>query len=332
MLWLGLRVVARGEYVTQQYFWRSSPKGIDVGTLVMGNPLHGLWGSAVVRLYDVFEIDWIETGGWMGVVPLVLAIGVVRRHWADRAVRYWTAVGAVFFVWALGPHLMAFGWNTGMILPQTLLRYVPIVSNARIPGRAIVVTYLALAMLAAIGVAAWRSSGRRSVVALALLALVIAIDYVSAPFPLTPVDHPAIYDTLRDLPGEGALLELPVGTRDSFGTRGLLDHRILAYQMIHRRPIVGGVVSRLSPAITRAYRENVLIDKLLSLSEESDTAARSISEQERRQVREELQSNGIGFVMLNDQTAPHELVVYVHAMMPLTLIAHEGERSLYVVN
>jgi hypothetical protein len=274
----------------------------------------------------------MEARGWMGVAPLVIAIRIVRRHWGVKAVRYWTAIGVVFFVWALGPHLMAFGWNTGMILPQTVLRYVPIVSNARIPGRAIVLTYLAVAMLVAIGVAAWRSSGHRSAVALTLLAFVIVIDYVPAPFALTSVDHPAIYDTLRDLPGEGALLELPVGTRDSFGTRGLLDHRVLAYQMIHGRPIVGGVVSRLSPALTRAYRENVLIDKLLSLSEAGDTAPAWITEEERRRVREQLQTNGIGFVMLNDQTAPHELIGYVHAMMPLTLIAQEGERSLYVVN
>jgi hypothetical protein len=332
ILWLGFEVLRRGDYVTQEYFWRSAPKGIDAGTLVMGNPLHGVWGSAVVGLYDVFQIDWIETGGWIGVAPLVLAIWVVRRYWGVAAVRYWTAIGVVFFVWALGPHLMTFGWNTGMILPQTLLRYVPIVSNARIPGRAIVVTYLALAMLVALGVAAWRSSGRRSAMPLAVLTLLIVIDYIPAPFALTYVDHPGIYDTLRDLPGEGALLELPVGTRDSFGGRGLLDHRVLAYQMIHGRPIVGGAVSRLSPAITRAYREDPLIDNLLKLSETRGTGPESwFNQDDKRLVGQQLKKDGIGFVMVNDQTAPSALLAYVERMMPLTLIAREGERSLYAV-
>ena len=332
ILWLGLGAIRRGDYVTQQYFWRSAPKGIDVGTLAMGHPLHGLWGAGVAARYDVLGIDAIEGGAWMGVVPLILAIGISRRYWSAPSVRDWTAIGAVFFVWALGPHLMAFGWNTGMILPQTVLRFVPIVSNARIPGRALVLTYLAVAMLVAIGVAAWRANGRRRPWLIAVLALAIVIDYIPAPFALTQVDHPAIYDTLRDLPGTGVVLELPVGTRDGFAGRGLVDHRVLGYQMIHGRPIVGGVVSRLSPAVTRAYRDDPLIDTLLDLSEGRTLAAMwRLSDESKRRVAEQMRADRIRFVMLNRETAPNELIAFVQSHMPLVLVAEEGQRSLYVV-
>ena len=38
------RVVASGDYVSQRYLWRSAPRGIDLFTLVTGNPLHTLYG------------------------------------------------------------------------------------------------------------------------------------------------------------------------------------------------------------------------------------------------------------------------------------------------
>src|SRR5581483_5432951 len=45
------RLAVAGRYVTQTYFWRSAPRGIDVATLVAGNPFHWLLGAAVSRLY-----------------------------------------------------------------------------------------------------------------------------------------------------------------------------------------------------------------------------------------------------------------------------------------
>ena len=84
-------------------------------------------------------IDWIESIGWLGIVPVVLAIYALRRKWSERVVRQWALVGGVFFVWALGSHVHAGGYNTGLIMPATLVRYLPIVSNARMPGRTILV-------------------------------------------------------------------------------------------------------------------------------------------------------------------------------------------------
>jgi hypothetical protein len=154
------------------------------------------------------------------------------------------------------------------------------------------------------------------------------MDCLPAPFPVVEVDHPAIYETLRNRPERGALLELPVGIRDSFTNRGFLDHRALAYQIIHRRPIVGGVVSRMSPTIVAAYTDDPLIDGLLALS------GRQAPEKllpTRPAAAELLAKNGIAFVMLNRELASPELLEYVELQLPLVLIATSGERSLYVV-
>jgi hypothetical protein len=324
----GAGLILRGEYVTQQYFWRNAPKGVDAATLLLGNPFHGVWGATVRASYDWLQIDPIESNAWLGIAPLILAGWTIRSHWTDRTVRTWTAIGAAFFVWALGPHLRLFGYTTGMILPQTLLRYVPIAANARIPGRAMVVVTLAIAVLAAIAIARSQERSRRRWIGAAAMALLILMDCLPAPFPVVEVDHPAIYETLRNRPERGALLELPVGIRDSFTNRGFLDHRALAYQIIHRRPIVGGVVSRMSPTIVAAYTDDPLIDGLLALS------GRQAPEKllpTRPAAAELLAKNGIAFVMLNRELASPELLEYVELQLPLVLIATSGERSLYVV-
>jgi hypothetical protein len=75
------------------------------------------------------------------------------------------------------------------------------------------------------------------------------------------VDRPPIYETLRDRPEEGALLELPVGIRTAT-SRGS-STTALAYQIIHRRPIVGGVVPHVAVDRCRLCR-HPLIDGLLT--------------------------------------------------------------------
>lgn len=325
VLWHGAAIVLRGEYVTQQYFWRSAPKGIDLATLLLANPFHGVWGGAVRAVYARLGIDAVEQVAWLGIVPLLLAGHAIRAHWADAVVRTWTAVGAFFFVWALGPHLMVFGANTGMILPQTILRYVPIASNARVPGRAIVVTALAVAVLAAIAASRWKTS--RRALGLAVAGVLVLADFLPAPFPIAVVDRPAIYETLRDRPEPGIVLELPAGTRDSFQTQGSLDHRVLAYQAIHGRPIVGGVVSRLSPRVIASYADDPLLGPLLRLSA-GGSGIENLPD--RTAAIASLGRLGIDFVMLNRETAPAALVRYVEDVLALPLVAEDGPRSLYV--
>jgi hypothetical protein len=45
LLWQAIRLVARGEYVTQQYGWRSVPRGVDLIAPMLGHPLHPLLRS-----------------------------------------------------------------------------------------------------------------------------------------------------------------------------------------------------------------------------------------------------------------------------------------------
>jgi hypothetical protein len=361
LVWNGVGLFLRGQYVTPRYFWRSAPTGIDLATLVLGNPFHAIWGDLVQRLYRTLGIDVIESTGWPGIAPIVLAAWALRRRagrtsshgpWArpvtsstvtgssvsagddpsSPMVRQWAVIGLVFFVWALGPHLMVFGINTGMILPQALLHYVPIISNARIPGRAIVVAYLALAVVGAVAAAEWRQGSRHGLLVLAGASLVLAADYLPAPFPLTTLDHPGIYETLRDRRERGSVCELPLGIRDGFGEHGSFDDRVLFYQTIHGRRLVGGFVARLPQAVTTAYEDDPLLSGLLRLSEREGAVGAARQPPDRQLAAERLREIGIAFVVLNRRTASPSLAGYVERVLPLTRIAEDGERSLYLVS
>lgn len=271
----------------------------------MGNPFHPVWGGVVQQAYRAFNIDVIETTAWLGIVPVLLAMWAARKgRDSARPVMQWLLIGAVFFVWALGPHLMAFGHNTGMMLPQTLLRYVPLVNNARIPGRAIVIVYLALAVLSAIASAEWRARSHGGRVDVAAIALAVLVDYLPAPFPLSAVNSPVLYDTLRNRTEEGAVCELRLGIRDA--------------------------LESVAPWMSAAYDKDPLLSGLLDLSARAGTEGRSPLP-DRALASTRLRENGIRFIVLNRMSASPALVEYVERVLPVTLIEEADGRSLYLV-
>src|SRR5207245_2015385 len=89
---------------------------------------------------------------------------------------FWIA--GVCFVWSLGPYLRVLGFNTGVMLPQTVLRYVPIVANARIPGRAFVIVQLMAAILGAMALASIDAARARRAWLPSAAILVLLIDFV----------------------------------------------------------------------------------------------------------------------------------------------------------
>jgi len=316
-----------GGYVSQTYFWRSAPAGIDVGTLVLGNPTGALWRGGPALLYSRLGIDAIERVAWLGPALLILACVALATTWRDRHVKLWTVVAVVFGIWALGPRLQAFGRDLHVFLPAVLLRYVPLAANARMPGRAMVVVYLAAAMLAAIGFDALLARGRGTLAW--VLAALLLLDYLPKMQDIYRPDHPAIYDTLARQAGAGSVCELPMGLRDGFGETGRLDMRTMYYQTLHGRPMTGGFVARLDPRILAAYEHDPVLGVLLRLSGGGPRAAERVLAP--ADAARSLQGEGIRFVMLNRGLAPADLVQYVEAELPLRTIHNDGERTLYEV-
>ena len=312
-----------GQYVTQTYFWRSAPAGVDAGTLVLGNPFNGLWGSLVMRLDTALGVWPFDGPFWLGIVPVVLF--VTRSAWSTSApARLWLLVTLVFAVWALGPYLTIFGFNTGLPLPNTLLRFIPVASNARIPGHATAYVCLAASVLLAMAIASSRQL--QSPWRLAGLAAFVLVDFWAAPLPTFALERPAVYSQLAAMP-DGAVLEIPLGIRDGFGEEGRLDTTVLYYQMIHGKPLVGGYIGRLPPEVKARFHSAPTLDALLKLSAGEIAKAPSVSGET---AREFLRSSGVRYVVIDTRLATPEVRALV-ASMQLTSLARDKVRETYMI-
>jgi hypothetical protein len=313
-----------GDYATQQYTWRNAPEGIDVVSLVAGNPFHPFMGGIARWIHQAAGINTIESTAWIGFGAL-LTLYAGTRHWAGQSdTRVWVWTAAVFLVWALGPHLTVLGVKTGLWLPEVLLRYLPIVANARIPGRAMVMVYLAVSVLMALTLA--RAGIRRPLVR--VIVVIVLLDFLPLPVPLIAIDRPALYADLAARPA-GAVLDLPFGIRDGFGEVGALDHRTLFYQTIHGKPVAGGFVARMAPSLPARVTASPFMRAVIDLSSGhalDEAAVRAAI----ADARHTLASRGVRFVVINVRTASPGMRALV-SQMPVRFLSRDGERELYEV-
>jgi hypothetical protein len=311
-----VRLAVGGRYVSQTYFWRSAPRGVDAIAPLLGNPFHPLYGPAVSGLYERIGIDRIEAVGWIGIVPLIVLL-TRRGMWSDvEEARRWKVVLVVFGLWALGPFLTIAGVDAGLPLPEALARFVPLVENARMPGRAMVGVYLAVAVLMALRLARSSSPGY----AWALIGL-LAIDYLHAPVPLTRLDRPAVYEQLATIQDNGPVINVPFGIGDGLSAGiGSQDRRLLYNATIHGHPVVGGYIGRMPPNVAAAYEEMPVVGNLLRLSNGEEAIP-------------EPSPSALPFryLVLDTTTASPQLVEYVRHALDMDLIASGDGQQLYAV-
>jgi hypothetical protein len=215
-----LQLALDGDYASQRILWRSSPGGVDISTLVLGPPQHALLGGYVHAVYQRLGISAVEQSAYLGLVPLaVIAYGIRSRRYS-REDGIWMLAFAVFGIVALGPFLRVAAAETGIVLPDAVLRCLPLASNARIPGRAIVVAQITAAMLCALALARTTRHAIRVV-----CAVLIARELLPAPVSTYPVpQRDSLAALLAADAGAGAVIELPTGHRDGFGEVGRFDH------------------------------------------------------------------------------------------------------------
>ena len=319
-----------GTYVSQSYLWRSGPAGIDAATFMMGDLFHVAWGDAVRDWYARLHIDVIESSGWIPLSALALVAAAIAFRRDGRSIAPWLLTGAIFFAWALGPWLTVFGRQTPLILPAMLIRFVPIVANARMPGRAIVVVYLVVAVLAAIGFDRLLSGSRRTRALGWCLGLMLLIECVPCRPPVYVAAVSQTFSGLRDRRPSGAICELPLGLRDGFGEIGSFDSAILLHQMIHERPIVGGFIARLPLSMVANYHAMPVVGTLLRLSSGGKLSdERAILPP--REAASALIAAGITFVVLDTRRASSDLSRFVQSGIALRKVGEEDDRIFYEV-
>jgi hypothetical protein len=324
LIWQAARLMATGQYVSPEYGWRSIPQGIDLLAPLAGHPLHPLFGGISRRLYDVFRQNFVETIGWFGIVPIVLIVSDLIDPRAnatiiDRERSTWRAVAIVFLIWALGPFLVVGGFDTGLKLPAILLRYVPLVANARMPGRAIVIVYMAVAVLLAVRISAARGRLQSAGLQWVLIA-VVAFEYWAAPMPLTPLDRPEVYTALKAQPA-GAVCEVPFGIGDGLSAGiGSQERRSLFYATEHEHPLVGGYLGRMPTSAELRYRSMPVVGTLLALSAGSPAPASADADLNTA-------ANPCTYLVVDRRTTTARLASYLQ-LLESKRITSDGQRDL----
>jgi hypothetical protein len=151
--------------------------------------------------------------------------------------------------------------------------------------------------------------------------LLLAVDYLHAPIPLTPLDRPAVYEQLASITDGGAVIEVPFGIGDGLTTgRGNQDRRLLYHATIHGHPVVGGYIGRMPPNVAQAYDAMPVVGNVLRLSNREDA------------IEEDAPlSLPFRYLILDTTTASPELVDYVKRTLDMDLISSSGGRQLYAV-
>jgi hypothetical protein len=184
-----------------------------------------------------------ESSVHVGLAVLVLAACAVRwRHKLERGreISLWVVIAAFFAVLSLGPALQIWGRTmTREWLPYVwLTSAVPPLQMTGMPVRMIVMTQLALAVLAAWGLAALAARPKGQL-ATALLLAVAAFEYAPRPIPTTQLPTPAYVSFVAGLPERAALL-------DGYSN---FAHALL-WQTRHQKRMGFGYVSRTPKSVS----------------------------------------------------------------------------------
>ena len=215
-------------------YFRKPPQnlGVDARFLLIPHYGHTLWGGLVSSLY--VDQPYRSPGyiGYLGFVPLVLAIlAAVRRRsgWL-----FWWCFTAGAILLALGRHPL---WGREVIdsitLPFYLLQKVPVFDLLRVANRFMILASLGLAVLVGVG---WTALRKKSDVQFLVLAGLICFEYSWIPYPVKKVEVSPFYEELARSDRPGAVFNVPSHQRSRSGPN-------LLAQTVHGRPIGDGYVS-----------------------------------------------------------------------------------------
>ncbi len=257
--------------------------------------LHPLWGGDWVReLRAVVEgtarFSDVNTV-FVGYVTLLLAIFALFKY--RHTLKVWGVAALTSALLSLGPLLQINGQYffdlDGLLaeakvtfpMPFALLHYLPIANANRAPNRFSVIMTLSLAVM--IGYAAFWVLNRvplkcytLRVTCCVLFLAALSFEHLSIPLPLTDARIPEICYQIGAEPGQFAILQLPMGWRNSFGTLGSERTQAQYYQAAHHKPIISGNISRNPPFKFEYFRRISLFKSItaLELYKEVDAATR----------------------------------------------------------
>jgi len=315
-----------GRYVQPEVAWRSSPPGVDALSLVLPNPNHASWSWEWLATLPNGYIENVASQSLVALAVIAAACLLDRRALPGL----WIGFTAFFALIAMGPFIHVAGANTCVPTPWAILRYVPVLANARSPTRFAAVATLGVAVLFAFALrtilARWpRRHGLAVLIAAALL-----FELAPSERPLYGAGIPKVYATIAADPRPVSVLELPFGVRSGASSAGDFSAFTMLCQTAHGKPLLGGYLSRVSDETVALYRANPMTEALLQFSAgqtptpEEAQAARGVRKGFLRDTR-------LGYVVIDTQRTSARAQRFVVHALRLEEIGQDPPYDLYSV-
>ncbi len=308
--------------------WRSSARGMDLAAFFAPNPLHpwfapisAAWIATLPEGFveNVASIPWTILG--------VLAVGMlVYKVALPKGWALWTLW---FTLLALGPFIHILGVNTYVPTPWALLRFIPVVSAARMPTRFGVLVAMGAAMLFCLVLAEMRKRSRRPGLIACVAGALLMFELLPAPRRVYSAEVPKVFHTIARDPRPLRVLNLPFGIRDGLTSVGNFTALSQFHQTLHEKALIGGYISRLPRARLGVYEQSITLRTLLALSEGDPVPAADMQEALARGA-EAMRQFEVGWVVIDRARTPPGLSVFALEAFNLELLESQEGYDLYV--
>jgi hypothetical protein len=313
---------------TQRYgdYWtvglgRTQIFSADLFGFILPSSLNPVFGF-LTRGLAFQTINWT----FAGIVPVALGVYAFARF---RAARIWGWLALVFAILMFGPVLQIAGNVTNIPLPFGLFAYVPFLKSNRYPFRLNSFLMLALALLASYVLAEILARPRWKAATLAIVAFAF-VEQLTVPMQLTDLRPAEIFNTIRAEPGDFAVLDLPLGWRNSARIQGVVDYRAHFWQSVHQKRLLDGNTSRNPQFKDQYFLEAPIINSIIALEN-----GREVSDEQRAQdraVAPEVQNFfDIRYINAFRAKTDPKVLDYVLSVFPATEIYRDEERIVYWV-
>jgi hypothetical protein len=323
----------------------------DLLGYLLPTALHPILGGLGDRLAFHRSVGQQVYPGYLVLGLAVLGAVAGRRR---PAARFWAVSALAFWLLTLGPTLRVNGQDTGLPLPFALVERLPFFQGNRYPSRYSVMLTLSLALLAAMGlawlgkwlaarrgraaqsgtVAAGATRSRASVALFLLLGAAVLFEHLSLPMPLSNMAVPDVYRTVaREMPGDFALLDLPLAWRNGSRVTGTQDPLIMFaqyYQSVHGKRLLAGNTSRNPRQKFQFFAEAPIIDTLIALETGHSVDAAAV-EADAAVAAQVLRFFDVQAIVVHPGVVGPEVVRYLESILPLETLYRDGETVAYRV-
>ena len=236
--WILKMAQIRGRYPGIETYEGVNIYVADLLGFIVPHPFHLAGGLKALRNLNaqLSGNDWEKTA-YLGIVNIAIILFAFKRT-ARAAAKYFLGLFS-FMIVAMGALVHVAGKAIPVYLPYYAFQFIPFISVARTPSRAIVYAYLFLAIIVAFSLKriheAMKTSSARRIVFIAL-SVFLFLDYFSVCRSVTPVQLPQCYGVIQKGREEFGILDMP--------GYYCANERYMMYQTLHGIPIVQGNVSR----------------------------------------------------------------------------------------